>query len=412
MPARSTFVIVGAGLAGGKAAEALREQGFDGHVVLAGDEPWRPYERPPLSKDYLQGKAERDSIFVHAQDWYASHDIDLRTGSPVRSIDRNRHEVVFEGGDPVRYDKLLLATGATPRRLRIPGAYAERVHYLRRVEDSERLRDVLNSASRIAIIGAGWIGLEVAAAARLAGVAVTMVEVSALPLLRVLGPRIAAVFADLHRAHDVDLRPGAAVEEITTSGGQATGLRLADGTQIESDAVLIGVGATPNTQLASDAGLDVDNGIVVDASLRSADPDIYAAGDVARAYHPLLGKHIRVEHWANALNQPATAAAAMLDHDARFDALPYFYTDQFDLSMEYSGYTEPDGYDQVVTRGDVDTHQFLAFWLHEGRVLAGMNVNIWDVNDTIQALVRAGNPVDTDQLGDPSVPLADVRVTP
>ena len=284
--------------------------------------------------------------------------------------------------------------------------------YLRRVEDSERLREVLNNASRIAIVGAGWIGLEVAAAARLAGVAVAVVERSALPLLRVLGPRIAAVFADLHRAHDVDLRLGARVEGITTSGGQATGLRLADGTKIDGDAVLVGVGATPNTQLATGAGLAVEDGILVDASLRSADPDIYAAGDVARAYHPLLGKHIRVEHWANALHQPATAAAAMLGQPARFEALPYFYTDQYDLSMEYAGYTEPDGYDQVVTRGDVDRRQFVAFWLREGRVLAGMNVNIWDVNDTIQALIRAGNRVDTVQLGDPTVPLADVAVTP
>jgi 3-phenylpropionate/trans-cinnamate dioxygenase ferredoxin reductase subunit len=410
MSAPSTFVIVGAGLAGGKAAEALREQGFDGRVVLVGDEPWRPYERPPLSKDYLQGKADRDSIFVHDPDWYASRDIDLRTGSPVRAIDRDRHEVVIEGGDRVRYDKLLLATGAEPRRLRIPGADAERVHYLRRVENSDRLRDVLATASRIAIVGAGWIGLEVAAAARLAGLAVTVAEVAELPLLSVLGTQIATVFADLHRAHDVDLRLGVGVEEITTSGGAATGLRLADGTTVDADAVLVGVGAAPSTQLAADAGLDVDNGIVVDASLRSSDPDIYAAGDVARAFHPLLGKHIRVEHWANALNQPATAAAAMLGRGARFEALPYFYTDQYDLGMEYSGYTEPGGYDQVVTRGDVAAREFVAFWLREGRVLAGMNVNIWDVNDTIRALIRAGNPVDTARLADPAVPLTEVGI--
>ncbi|TNC29415.1 NAD(P)/FAD-dependent oxidoreductase [Amycolatopsis alkalitolerans] len=408
MASQSTFVIVGAGLAGAKAAEALREQGFDGRIVLIGDEASRPYERPPLSKEYLQGKAERDSVFVHDADWYPSHDIDLRLGTVVQSLDRDRHEVILADGDHLPYHKLLLTTGAEPRRLPIPGADAERVYYLRRVEDSDRLRDLFATASRLAVIGAGWIGLEVAAAARTAGVAVIVVEVAALPLLRVLGPQVAPVFADLHRAHDVDLRRGTGIQEITSSSGKATGLRLADGSHVEADAVLVGVGAAPNTRLATEAGLEVDNGVVVDASLRSSDPDIYAAGDVARAYHPFLDKHIRVEHWANALNQPATAAAAMLGQDARFEALPYFYTDQYDLGMEYTGYTEPEGYDQVVVRGDLSTREFVSFWLHQGRVLAGMNVNIWDVTHDIKALIHAQTPVDIARLADPSVPLAEV----
>ncbi|PKV99877.1 3-phenylpropionate/trans-cinnamate dioxygenase ferredoxin reductase subunit [Amycolatopsis echigonensis] len=411
MAPQPAFVIVGAGLAGAKAAEALREQGFDGRIVLVGDEEWRPYERPPLSKDYLQGKAERDSVFVHDADWYPSHDIDLRLGTAVQRLDRDRHEVILADGDRLPYDKLLLTTGAEPRRLPIPGADAEGVYYLRRVEDSDRLREVFTTASRIAVIGAGWIGLEVAAAARTAGVAVTVVEVAALPLLRVLGPQVAPVFADLHRAHDVDLRLDTGIQEITTGSGTATGLRLTEGSHIEADAVVVGVGAAPNTQLAADAGMEVDNGIVVDASLRSSDPDIYAAGDVARAYHPFLGKHIRVEHWANALNQPATAAAAMLGQEARFEALPYFYTDQYDLGMEYTGYTEPEGYDQVVIRGDLSTREFIAFWFHQGQVLAGMNVNIWDVTDDIKALIHARTPVDTARLADPSVPLAEVGTT-
>ncbi|EWM19169.1 NAD(P)/FAD-dependent oxidoreductase [Kutzneria sp. 744] len=412
MSAQQAFVIIGAGLAGAKAAEALRDQEIDGRITLIGDETSRPYERPPLSKDYLQGKVERNTIFVHQPGWYAGHDVDLRLGTTVHAIDRDRHEVVLDGGERVRYDKLLIATGASPRRLPLPGANAEQVHYLRHVEDCDRLREVLRTVSRIAIIGAGWIGLEVASAARAADVAVTVVEVASLPLLRVLGPQIAPMFADLHRGHDVDLRLGVGVEEITSAGGAVTGLRLADGTAVEADAVLVGVGATPNTQLAADAGLEVTDGIVVDASLRTSDPDIFAAGDVARAYHPLLGRHIRVEHWANALNQPATAAVAMLGQDARFDALPYFYTDQYDLGMEYTGYTETDGYDQVVVRGDLQRREFIAFWLRERRVLAGMNVNIWDVTDTIQALIRARTPVDTTRLADPTVPLADLAPAP
>ncbi|OJY51424.1 FAD-dependent oxidoreductase [Pseudonocardia sp. 73-21] len=412
MSAQQDFVIIGAGLAGARTTEALREENFGGRITLIGEETSRPYERPPLSKDYLQGKVERDTIFVHEPDWYAGHDVDLRLGTAVHAIDRDRHEIVLGGGERLRYDKLLIATGASPRRLPLPGADAEQVHYLRHVEDCDRLREVLRTVSRIAIIGAGWIGLEVAAAARAADVAVTVVEVASLPLLRVLGPQIAPVFADLHRAHDVDLRLGVGVAEITSAGGSVTGLRLADGTAVEADAVLVGVGATPNTHLAADAGLEVTDGIVVDASLRTSDPDIFAAGDVARAYHPLLDRHIRVEHWANARNQPATAAAAMLGQDVRFEALPYFYSDQYDLGMEYTGYTEPDGYDRVVVRGDLETREFIAFWLRDGRVLAGMNVNVWDVTDTVQALIRARTPVDTTRLADPTVPLANLAPAP
>ena len=413
MPEQPNVVIVGASLAGAKAAEALREQGFAGSIVLVGDETVRPYERPPLSKEYLQGKAEQNTIFVHDPDWYAGHDVDLRLGTAVNAIDRGRHDVVLADGERIPYDKLLLATGASPRRLPVPGAETDGVLYLRRLEDSDRIRETLGRVSRLAIIGAGWIGLEVAAAARIADVQVTVVEIAAQPLLAVLGPQIAPVFAGLHREHGVDLRLGVGVDEITGRDGAVTGLQLADGEHVDAEAVLIGVGAAPNTQLAADAGLAVSDGIVVDASLRTSDPDIYAAGDVALAYHPLIGKHIRVEHWANALNQPATAAAAMLGHeDAQYTTLPYFYTDQYDLGMEYTGYVEPDGYDDVVVRGDLGTREFIAFWLHEGRVLAGMNVNIWDVTDPIQDLIRSGKQIDIARLADPNVPLPDVAGAP
>ena len=310
-------------------------------------------------------------------------------------------------GSRADYAKLLLATGSSPRRLPVPGADTDSVLYLRRVSDSDQIRATFQTASRIAVIGAGWIGLETAAAARAAGVDVTVLEAAELPLLRVLGREVAQVFAGLHRDHGVDLRFGVQVDQITGSGGRADGVRLADGSHVPADAVIVGIGITPNSQLAEAAGLETGNGIVTDARLRSSDPDIYAAGDVANAYHPLLGRHIRVEHWANALNQPLTAARAMLGQDAVYDLVPYFYTDQYDLGMEYAGYVEPGGYDRVVFRGDVERREFIAFWLGRDRVLAGMNVNIWDVNEAIQAIVRSGRTVDTGRLADPDVPLEE-----
>jgi 3-phenylpropionate/trans-cinnamate dioxygenase ferredoxin reductase subunit len=403
-----TFVIVGAGLAGGRTAEALRDQGFGGRIVLLGAEPHRPYERPPLSKGYLMGSAERDTVFVHPYDWYSDNDVELRSDCVVTGIDRKAHVVTSADAQAVDYDKLLIATGATPRRLPIAGADADGVHYLRSLDDSETLRARLSAISNLVIIGAGWIGLEVAAAARHAGVAVTVLETAELPLLRVLGPEIAEVFASLHREHGVNLRFKTLTSTITTSGGKVTGVELHDGTSLAADAVLVAVGVEPNVQLAAEAGLKVDNGIVTDASLRTEDENIFAAGDVANAWHPLLGRHIRVEHWANALNQPATAAAAMLGRDATYSRLPYFYSDQYDLGMEYVGHVEPDGYDQVVVRGDLGGREFIAFWLTDNRVLAGMNVNIWDVTEPIKALINSGAQVDVAKLADPNTPLDEV----
>ena len=411
MSGNSAYVIAGGGLAGAKAAETLRAEGFDGPVVLIGEETERPYERPPLSKDYLQGKAERETIFVHPQAWYADNQVELRLGSPVTGIDRAAHEVTLADGSRIGYAKLLLATGSSPRRLTVPGADAGGVLYLRRVGDSDQIKAAFQTASRVAVIGAGWIGLEATAAARAAGAEVTVLEAAELPLLRVLGREVAQVFADLHRQHGVDLRFGVGVEEISVTGGRASGVRLADGSQVEADVVIVGVGITPNSQLAEVAGLEAGNGIVVDAALKSSDPDIFAAGDVASAYHPLLGRHIRVEHWANALNQPQAAARAMLGQDVAYDRVPYFFTDQYDLGMEYAGYVEPGGYDQVVFRGEVDKREFVAFWLSGGRVLAGMNVNVWDVNDAIQDLVRGGRPVDPARLADTDVPLDQVAAS-
>ena len=412
MSTDATYVIVGASLGGAKAAEALRAAGYDGRVVLLGAETELPYERPPLSKGYLQGKAERETIYVHPRQWYTEAGIDLRLDVTAAGVDRAAREVVLGDGSRIGYTKLLLTTGSSPRPLQVPGVSLDGVLYLRSAGDSDRIKAVLAQAGRIAVIGAGWIGLEITAAAREAGVEVTVLEAADLPLLRVLGSEVARVFAAVHAEHGVDLQFGVQVAEITGGDGQADGVRLSDGSHVPADAVIVGVGITPNTELAVAAGLDVDNGIRVDAQLRSSDPDIYAAGDVASAFHPLLGKHIRVEHWANALNQPQAAARAMAGEQVGYDRVPYFFTDQYDLGMEYSGYVEPGGYDEVVFRGDVDRREFVAFWLGNGnRVLAGMNVNVWDVNDAIQALVRARQPVDKAALADPGTSLESLAAT-
>ncbi|MEW1844281.1 FAD-dependent oxidoreductase [Nonomuraea angiospora] len=400
MSAPATFVIAGGGLAAAKAAEALREEGFDGAIVLVGREPHLPYERPPLSKTYLQSGGEREKIFVHDAGWYRDHAVDLRTGVTVTDLDRAAHQVTLSDGERLRYDKLLLATGARPRRLTVPGHDRGNVLYLRTVDDSDRLRATLSGAGRIVVVGAGWIGLETAAAARAAGVEVTVVEQERQPLLGALGPEIGAVFAGLHREHGVDLRLGAGLAAVTESG-----VRLADGTHLDADAVVAGIGAVPETDLAAAAGLAVDNGVTTTADLRTSDPDIFAAGDVANAYHPRLGGHLRVEHWANALNQPAVAARAMLGRQAAYDELPYFYTDQYDLGMEYVGHVPPGHAHDVVIRGDLAKREFLAFWLRNDVVIAAMNVNIWDQTDELKALVQAASPLDRAALADPATPL-------
>jgi 3-phenylpropionate/trans-cinnamate dioxygenase ferredoxin reductase component len=405
MTTSSTFAIVGGGLAGAKAAEALRDKDFDGHVVLFAAEEHLPYERPPLSKEYLAGKKDLGDFTTASSAWYRDHHVELQLGTEVTAVDPKAHTVELPDGSTLRYDKLLLATGSRPRRPPIPGADAPNVHYLRTIDDAATLNSSLVEGSSLAVVGAGWIGLEVAAGARERGVAVTVVEATELPLQTSLGRELGEVFAKLHRDHGVDLRLGATVDEITTSDGNATGLRLGDGSTVAADHVLVAVGAAPNTALAEQAGLATgDGGVLVDSSLRTSDPDIFAVGDIAAAKHPLFGVRIRTEHWANALKQPAVAAAGMLGKPAEYTELPYFFTDQYDLGMEYVGHA-PD-YERVVFRGDVDGREFVAFWLdRNNRVLAGMNVNIWEGLDDIKALIRSQEPVDPDRLADPAAPL-------
>jgi 3-phenylpropionate/trans-cinnamate dioxygenase ferredoxin reductase subunit len=405
MDNRSTYVIVGASLAGATAAQTLREQGFAGRIVLVGDETELPYERPPLSKGYLLGKDERAKIYVHDERWYAEQAVELVLGRRVTSVDRRAHAVELDTGDRIGYTKLLLATGASPRRLRLPGADLEGVHYLRRAEDSDRLREVIGAGSRIVIVGAGWIGLEIAAAARESGCDVTVIDPQPAPLHAALGREMGEFFAGLHVRNGVDLRLSHTVTGLEGTS-RVSGVLTETG-RFEAEAVVIGIGAIPNLELAEHADLDCDNGVVVDESLRTRDPDIYAAGDVASAYHPFYRRHLRTEHWANALRGAPVAAKAMLGQQVAYDRLPYFFTDQYDVGMEFVGRIGPDGYDRVVTRGDVDEQAFHAFWLSDGRVVAGMHVNRWDDGlATVEDLIRSRQFVDPDRLADTSVSLA------
>jgi 3-phenylpropionate/trans-cinnamate dioxygenase ferredoxin reductase subunit len=400
--ARSSHVIVGASLAGAKAAETLRTEGYDGRLVLIGAEPDRPYERPPLSKDYLRGESERAKVFVHDAAFYAEHEIELRTDTTVSAIDPQGRAVVL-GGERLGFDRLLLAVGAEPRRLAIPGAGLDGVHYLRDLADADALRARLERGGRAAVIGAGWIGAEVAASARQKGLEVTLIEQASVPLERVLGPELGRIYADIHREHGVRVLTGAGVERLE-GAGSVEGVRLADGRLIECDLVLAGIGVLPRTELAAAAGLALDNGILVDAHLETSVPGIFAAGDVANAWHPLFERNVRVEHWANALNQGPTAARNMLGRGEPYERIPYFFSDQYEVGMEYSGLAEPG--DRVVFRGDPAGREFVAFWLDAaGRVSAGMNVNVWGVTDAIQGLIRARTSVDAARLADPDVAL-------
>ena len=391
------IVVVGAGLTGAKAVEELREQGYDGDITLVGAEHHTPYERPPLSKGLLLGTDAPDKPFVHEAHWYADNGVELLLGEPATGIDREARAVSV-GDREVRYDELLIATGAQPRRLPMLDDSGLPVSYLRTLEDSLALKEKLGGT--VLVVGAGWIGLEVASAARQAGGDVTVVEMAELPLERVLGRELGASFAELHREHGVDLRLGTSVDSV-----EGATVRLGDGHTVSPDLVVVGVGVGPDDRLAADAGLATDNGVLVDGRLRTEDPHVFAAGDVANHDHPQLGR-LRVEHWDNAIRQGKHAARAMLGDEAPYDRLPYFFTDQYDLGMEYVGHVGPDGYDEVVVRGDLGgSRVFTALWLKDDRVVAGMHANDWDAIDPLRGIV--GSPA-TDKVRDPSVPLADL----
>lgn len=404
-----TFVIIGASLAGVSAAEELRKQGFEGRIVLIGAESHYPYIRPPLSKDYLAGKAGVDDVFVHPKDWYDANSIEEHLGTTVVAIERDAHTVMLSSSESFHYDKLLLATGSRPRELDVPGTDLEGVYTLRTLDDSDALKAAFGEGGmRVAMIGSGWIGLEVAATARGLGNYVRILEHTAVPLSGALGDELGQYFADLHQRNGVILDSGVDVVEIVGQHGKVAGVRFGRADLFAADVVVVAVGAQPNVELAQAAGLEVDDGVLVDESLRTSDPDIYAAGDVANAMHPVIKQRIRSEHWANALNEGPAAARAMLGQTVSFDDIPYFYTDQFDLGMEYSGYAPLAKGADVVYRGDRASGEFIAFWVADGRVIAGMNVNVWDVNEDIQGIIRRANIVDVAKLADTSVPLSSL----
>jgi 3-phenylpropionate/trans-cinnamate dioxygenase ferredoxin reductase subunit len=401
------IVVVGGGLAAGTLVTQLRERGHDGEVVLVTEEAHAPYERPPLSKDLLLDKAEPRSAAVHDDDgWYADHGIDLRTSTAATAIDPAARRVQA-GGDWLDYSELVLATGSRPRHMAMADQAADQaagqagdesgvsVHYLRTLDDSLALRQHLQAGARIGIVGGGWIGLEVASAARQHDAEVTLLEALDLPLLRVLGPEVAQVFADLHREHGVDLRTGV---QITTISGGAHGatVALGDGSAFDVDALVVGVGIQPNVELAADAGLVVDNGIRTDARLRTSDEHIHAIGDVANADHPVLGYPVRVEHWDTAIKHGKALAATLSGTPTESADLPYFFTDQYDLGMEYVGHPGPEGYDRVVLTGDVPGRVFRAWWLRGATVVAGMHVNDWDAIDEVRRLVGTSDGLPTE----------------
>jgi 3-phenylpropionate/trans-cinnamate dioxygenase ferredoxin reductase subunit len=369
-------VIAGAGLAGAKAAEALREEGFDGRIVLVGDESEAPYERPPLSKDYLRGESPRASARVHEDGFYADHDIELLTGTAVADLDIAARSVTLSTGERLGYDRLLLATGAEPRRLSVPGAELDGIHHLRTFADSDGIAAALRPGARAVIAGGGWIGMEVAASARQKGLEVALVELEAVPLARALGREAGEIYARLHRERGVEMHTGVAVARVEGEG-RVERVVLADGRALDADLLVCGLGAIPRTGLAERAGLAVDNGVLTDEQLQTSDPNVFAAGDIANAHHPFYGRRLRVEHWANALHQPAVAARAMLGKPASYDRLPYFFSDQYDVGMEYTGLAA--GADELEIRGDAERYEFVAHWRRDGRLIAAMNVNVWDV---------------------------------
>ncbi|WP_396899112.1 NAD(P)/FAD-dependent oxidoreductase [Mycolicibacterium sp.] len=361
-----TFVTVGAGQTAAVAARTLRRRGFDGRIVLIGDEPHAPYQRPPLSKEFLSGADTSDSLEILPPQWRADNDIELLTGTEVVRVDTAAGRVELARGPAIDADAVLFATGGQPRRLSVPGPRPDLVHYLRTVDDARRLQAALVPGRRIAIIGAGFIGLEIAATASTLGVDVTVLEVAAVPLAGVVGPRVGAEIARVHRDHGVSVRAGVAVDALHTTADGVV-VTCADGTSVAADAVVVGIGITPNTAVAAASGLSVEGGIVVDAQGRTSIPNIYAAGDVASRYSARAARHVRLEHFDNANRQGAAVANAMLGREAVNDDAPWFWSDQFDHNLQLLGAATT----ELVVRGDVESFDFSAFYL-DGDVLRGV----------------------------------------
>ncbi len=402
------YVVVGGGLAGAKAVEAIRGADAEGTVVLVGAEPRAPYERPDLSKAVLTEGKSVDELTVFEDGWWAEHDVELVTGDAAAHLDRSTRTLTLDSGREIGYDRLLLATGATPRTLDVPGADLEGVMFLRHVDDSAKVLAAIERGGSLVVVGAGWIGLEVAAAARGKGLAVTVVEPQDAPLRAALGPQVGALWAQLHRDHEVDVRLGTSVRALTGTDGRVTGVELEGDEHLAADAVMVGVGAAPQVELAEQAGLARDGVVPVDGRLRTTDPHVWAAGDIALAENAWWGGPLRVEHWANAQDQGAFAGRSMTGDASLWAQPPYFFTDQYDAGMEYFGHADPSA-TEVVLRGDPASGEYVAFWVgSHGRVDAAMQVNRWDDSDALKALVAARAVVAPERLADTERPLADL----
>lgn len=408
------MVIAGGGLAGATAAKTLRSEGFPGPVTLLASEERIPYLRPPLSKEFLLGKDDEDSVPVVPAGWYEENDVELLLGNPASGIDAGSRTVTLKDGRSLDYAKLLIATGAQPRQIPLPGTDLEGVMTFRTFGDSLRLQSLLRDGGRrVVMVGSGWIGMELAAAARTYGNDVVLLGLEEIPLSAAIGPELGNYFRALHEQNGVSFRLPASAAGIEGKDGRATAVRTDTGEVLPADIVIIAVGVVPDTSLAETAGLTLDNGILVDSALRTSAPDILAAGDVANALHPFTGEHHRSEHWANALNGGKVAAKTMLDQNAALDVVPYFYTDQFTLSMEYSGFPSLATGVEPVIRGSLDDGSFIAFWMRDGRkeqgeVVAGMNVNMRRVQKPIKALISGRVQVNVAHLTSPDVPLEDL----
>ncbi|MCH9036659.1 MAG: FAD-dependent oxidoreductase [Chloroflexi bacterium] len=402
MAAKESYVIVGANLAGGSAAETLRREGFDGLIHLIGREPDRPYDRPPLSKEYLRGEKEREKLFFKPPEFYDEQEIGLRLGTGVTRLDPAGQTVELDTGETLRYDKLLLATGGRIRKLNVPGTDLEEVYYLRTIGNSQRLAESINRSRKAVVVGAGFIGSEVAASLRMKGLDVTLLEIEPVPLRHVLGDELGEIYAGIHRGHGVDLRLSEGIAEIQ-GHRRAERVITSSGASIDCDLVVIGVGVAPQTRLVDGTGIEVDNGILVDEYCRTSLPNIFAAGDVASWWHPGLGQRLRVEHWDNALNQGAAAARSMLGRQEPYAPLLYFWSDQYDLNIQYLGHAVK--WDHIVYRGDPQEQKFTAFFMDDGLVLAALVVNRFKDLRPTRTLIGQKVRVDEKQLADESTDL-------
>jgi 3-phenylpropionate/trans-cinnamate dioxygenase ferredoxin reductase component len=399
---RPTYVTIGAGQAAAVAARNLRRRGFDGRIVLVGDEPYAPYQRPPLSKEFLSGADDADSLWILRPSWVADNDVEIITGTRVARVDTASAAVEFDGGSSLAADAVLFATGGSPRTLPVPGPRPDLVHYLRTLDDATRLAPLLGPGRRLAVIGAGFIGLEVAATATAAGAAVTVIEAAPVPLARALGAEMGAVVTRMHRDSGVDVRVGTSVTSLRTTADSVLIETVGAAEVLEVDAVVIGIGITPNVAAAAASGLAVDDGIVVDAVGRTAVENIYAAGDVARRYSPRAGRHVRVEHFDNASRQAVAVADAMLGRDAVSDDPHWFWTDQFDRNMQFLG----TAHGEPVIRGDRDGLDFTGFYFDGGVLCGAFTVDRGE--DISAARELLGRDVDPVALCDEDTDLFDL----